>query len=180
MSVACPASRRDGRRRLRLRKRKSSNFKLETSNCESENLQTWNCESEKLQTWVFKLETAKVRYLKPQTWNLKPQTTKVKIFKLESSKLNLESCLKVVKHWGCWILRIVKVESCWILKVECWKLSKLKVLNIESLLICCLLTSFQRRSYCTQSDIKRIKRSEELWKVIPKEILRVRVFYSSW
>ena len=109
-----------------------------------------NCQSWKL----LNLESC-------QSWMLKV----VECWKL----LNLESCLKVVKHWGCWILRIVKVES--------WKLSKLnvescqtlKVLNIESLLIvriCCLLTSFQRRLYCTQSDIKRIKRSEELWKVI--------------
>ena len=144
MSVACPATRRDGRRRLRLRKRK----------------------------W--------------ETSNLKLQSAKVKIFKLESSKLNLESCqiLKLlnIESYQSW--KLSNVESCWILKVvnvECWKLSNtVKVLNIGSLLICCLLTSFQRRSYCKQSDIKRIKRSEELWKVIPKEILRVRVFYSSW
>ena len=106
---------------------------------------------------------------------------------VESSKLNIESSwiLKVVECWkllniesyqklkveSCW--KLSNVESCWILKVvkvECWKLSNtVKVLNIESLLIiriCCLLTSFQRRSYCIQSDIKRIKRSEELWKVI--------------
>ena len=57
MSVACPATRRDGRRRLRLRKRKEPkitlkvrylkpqtsklrNLKVESSNCESESLQT--------------------------------------------------------------------------------------------------------------------------------------------
>ena len=47
MPVACPATRRDGRRRLRLKKRKEPkitlkvrNFKLETSNCECEKLQT--------------------------------------------------------------------------------------------------------------------------------------------
>ena len=58
------------------------------------------------------------------------------------------------------------VESSKLLNVESRKLSNtVEVLNIESLLIvriCCLLTSFQRRSYCTQSGIKRIKRSEEL------------------
>ena len=90
MSVACPATRRDGRRRVRLRKRKweTSNFKLESSNCESENPQTWNCESEKLQTAtvkIFKLESSN---LKVKISKLKPQTTKVKVFKVKSRKFS--------------------------------------------------------------------------------------------
>ena len=164
-------------------------------------LQTWNCESEKHQS-------AKVKIFKVKISKLKPQTTKVKVFKVKSrkfSKLRAESFqllsfdkLQVLKtriRTACsklsyqnWMLKVVEssklnLESCRMLKLlECWKLSNtVKVLNTESLLICCLLTSFQRRSYCTQSGIKRIKRSEELWKVIySKEILRVRVFYSSW
>ena len=186
MTVACPATRRDGRRRLRLRKRKWEtlnlkvrNFKLETSNCESENLQTWVF---KIQTWNLKLRKWKSLKLRAESFQLlsfdKLQVLKLRI-RTACSKLSYQSwMLKVVKYWSCWILKVIKVEcwkllnlQSWILKVvESWKLSHtVKVLNIESLQIvriCCLLTSFQRRSYCTQSDIKRIKRSEELWKVI--------------
>ena len=115
MSVACPATRWDGRRRLRLRKRKepkitlkvrylkvfklqtwnfkvrkwkSSNLSHQTWNCESEKLETSKCESKNLQTWVFKLQTAKVRNFKLQTWVFKLETSN---YESESSKLRAES-----------------------------------------------------------------------------------------
>ena len=50
-SVACPATRRDGRRRLRLRKRKEPKITLEVRNLKVElsysKIETSNCESEK-------------------------------------------------------------------------------------------------------------------------------------
>ena len=63
MSVACPATRRDGCRRFRLRKRKEPKITLKVR--------------------YLKLQTAKVR-------NFKLQSAKVKIFKLESSNFKLE------------------------------------------------------------------------------------------
>jgi len=52
MSVACPATQRDGRRRLRLRNKeaKVKNFKLETAKMRNFKLETSKCESENLQT----------------------------------------------------------------------------------------------------------------------------------
>ena len=133
MSVACPATRRDGRRRLKLRNKEA---KVKSSNL---SLQTSKVKIFKLESSDLSLQTSKVK-----SSNLSLQTSKVKVFKVKSrklsnievveywklSKLNLESCLKVVKHWSCWILRIVKVESCSILKVEScqsWKCWILKV-----------------------------------------------------
>ena len=168
---------------MKIFKLESSNLSLQTSKLRSQNwnlkLRKWK--SSKLRAESFqllsfdKLRVLKLRIrtacskLSYQSWKL-----------LNNFYLKVESCrmLLVVKYWSCWILKVIKVKcwkllnlQSWILKVvECCKLSNtVKVLNIESLLIvriCCLVTSFQRRSYCTQSDIKRIKRSEELWKVI--------------
>jgi len=176
---------------LKLQSAKVKIFKLESWNFESEKLQTWNLKlrkwkSSKLRAESFqllsfdKLQVLKLRIrtacskLSYQSWKLL-NVESCWIFKVESWKL-FESCQilkllniesyqswKLLKVVECW--KLLNVESCWILKVvRHWKW-----LNVESLLIvriCCLLTSFQRRSYCTQSGIKRIKRSEELWKVI--------------
>ena len=133
------------------------------------------------ETKLSKLKVAECwKLLNLQSWTLKVVWKLSNIEVVESwklSELNVES----------WKLSKLKVESCRMLKVvESSKLNlescrMLKVLNIESLLICCLLTSFQRRSYCKQSDIKRTKKVKNFEKsYIPKEILRVRVFYSSW
>ena len=66
MSVACPATRRDGRRRLRLRKRKEPKItlkvrylKLETAKVRNFKLETSKCESE-----IFKLESSNLKLRK--------------------------------------------------------------------------------------------------------------------
>jgi len=126
--------------------------------------------------WILKV-------IEVESWKLLKVVECWKLLNLQSWILKVVECWKLSNVESCWILIVVKVEcwklsdieSGWMLKVvessklnlESWKLSNtVKVLNIESLLICCLLTSFQRRSYCTQSGIKWRKRSEELWKVI--------------
>jgi len=93
MSVACPATRRDGRRRLRLRN-KEAKVSLQTSSLQNFKLETSKVRNFKLQTWVFKLrkwessnlslQTSKVRNFKLQTWVFK-------LRKWESSNLSLQS-----------------------------------------------------------------------------------------
>ena len=113
MSVACPATRRDGRRRIRLRERK-----LETSNCESENIQSWEISKLSLQTWVFKLETSKCETENLQSWEISKlslQTAKVRNFKLrkwKSSNVSLQT---------------------WNLKLRKWKSSKLRAESFQLL-----------------------------------------------
>ena len=98
MSVACPATRRDGRRRLKLRNKEAKvrNFKLQTSNLKlrkwkSSNFKTWNCESEQLQTSNLNLQTWIFKLRKWKSSNLSLQISKVKIFRLESSNFKSES-----------------------------------------------------------------------------------------
>ena len=144
MSVACPATRRDGRRRLRLRKRtwKSSNLSLQPSKVKSSNfkVESSNFESESLQTWVFKLRKWKSSKLESSNFEkwmpsklgaesfLLLSFDKLQVLKLRirtaCSKLSYQSWkLKVVECW-----KLLNLESCWMLKVvEYWKLSKLKV-----------------------------------------------------
>jgi len=126
MSVACPATRRDGRRRLRLRNKEAKvrNFKLQTAKVK-----------------VFKLETSKLR---SQNWN--PKLRKWKSSKLRADSFQLLSfdklqVLKLRIRTACSKLsyqswKLSNVESCWIFKVESWKLFEscqiLKLLNIES------------------------------------------------
>ena len=115
MSVACPATRRDGRRRLKLRNKEAKvrYLKPQTSNFESENLQTWVF---KLQTWVFKLETAKVG-------SLKLQSAKVKIFKLESSNLKL-------RKWETSSLESENLQT-WVFKLQTAKVRTFKPSNLK-------------------------------------------------
>ena len=148
MSVACPATRRDGRRQLRLRKRKELkitlkvrylkpqtwNLSLQTSKCESENLQnwvfklqTWNCESEKLQSWNFKVRKWKSSNLSFQTWNCeseKVQTWNFKVRKWKSSNLSLQTWNLTLRKWKSSKLR---AESFQLLSFD-----KLQVLKPEN------------------------------------------------
>ena len=107
------------------------------------------------------LKVVKCSKLSYQSWKL------LNIWKLP----DIESCqtMTVVECWGCWIFKVESWKLSNIKVVECWKLKVVEYCeSVEywKFFCCCLLTSFQRRSYCTQSDIKRIKRSEELRKVI--------------
>ena len=81
MSVACPATRRDGCRRLKLRNKEAKvrNFKLESSNFDSENLQTSH----------FKLESSNLKLRKWETSNLSLQTSNLKLRKWETSNFKL-------------------------------------------------------------------------------------------
>ena len=114
VTVACPATRRDGRRRLRLSKRK------------------WKTSNLSLQTWVFKLQTAKVKVFKLRKWkssNLSLQTSncesaKVKIFKLETSKLRSQNWNLKIRKWKSSKLR---AESFQLLSFD-----KLQVLKTEN------------------------------------------------
>ena len=101
MSVACPATRRDGRRRLRLRNEEAKvrNFKLQTAKVKVFKLRKWKssglslqasnlklrkCEGENLQTWVFKLR-------KWKSSSLSLQASIFRLRKWESSNLKLQS-----------------------------------------------------------------------------------------
>ena len=150
------------------------NFKLETSKCESENLylnlQTSKFEVSISKNWNLKLRKWKSSKLRPESFQLlscdKLQVLKLRI-RTACSKLSYHSWKLFEYFESCRMSKLLNLENCqsWMLKVvRHWKW-----LNVESSLIVrirCLLTSCQRRSYCTQSGIKWRKRSEELWKVI--------------
>ena len=142
MSVACPATRRDGRRRLRLRKRKEPeitlNFESEISQTSNLKLRKWDIWNLKLQTWNFKVrkwKSSNLRNFKLETSKLRSQTWNLKLRKWKSSKLRAES-FQLLSFDKLQVLKLRIRTACSKLSYQSWKLLKVvecwKLLNLES------------------------------------------------